>query len=47
MSEPNYPEKHKSGSCNDGQCKLCEEESEMDREAGVDERILEEKENRG
>lgn len=25
MSKPNYPEKHKAGSCNDGWCNLCEE----------------------
>ena len=25
MSVPYYPEKHPAGSCNDGQCDLCEE----------------------
>lgn len=25
MSQPDYPEKHKNGSCNDGQCDLCDD----------------------
>lgn len=25
MSDPNYPEKHPAGSCNEGPCKNCEE----------------------
>lgn len=44
MSEPYYPEKHKLGTCNEGQCRLCEEELEEEQERAVDQAILEKKE---